>query len=94
MVVALVEGTPDSAPLQTRFGAMRLGDYLGSRAFELTVHGLDLACALGVEPTTGLRHSAPRALALVAAIASEDAAAAALLALTGRGTLPTGFSVL
>lgn len=93
-VVELVEGTPDSAPLMTRFGAMLLVDYLPTRAFELTVHGLDLARALGRAPTDGLRRSAPAALALAAALASEDAAAAALLALTGRGLLPKGFSVL
>lgn len=93
-VVELVRSTPDSAPLQTRFGAMRLKDYLGTRAFELTVHGLDLARALDTEPTAGLRRSAPPALALAVALASEDAAAAALLSLTGRGALPNGFSVL
>lgn len=93
-VVRLVRSTPDSAPLLTRFGAMRLGDYLSTRAFELTVHGLDLARAIHTEPTAGLRRSAPPALALAVALASEDAAAAALLSLTGRGVLPNGFSVL
>jgi uncharacterized protein (TIGR03083 family) len=34
-----------------RFGAMRLPDYLATRCVEATVHALDLAAALGVEPT-------------------------------------------
>jgi len=46
---ALAGVAPDFA-VAARFGAMRLTDYLATRCVEATVHTLDLAAALGVEP--------------------------------------------
>jgi uncharacterized protein (TIGR03083 family) len=41
---------PPEFIVEARFGAMRLTDYLATRCVEATVHTLDLAAALGVEP--------------------------------------------
>jgi hypothetical protein len=75
-------------------GVMRLIDYLPTLIFELVVHSADLA------PATG-RHYRPDAQASLIAWSLGTAVAAlspepmpALLALTGRGPLPPGFSVV
>lgn len=93
-VRALVVGTPDEAAVATPFGTMTLAGYLPTRAFELTVHGLDLCRALATSPPSGLTGTAPAALALAASLANPDQAAAALMALTGRAALPDGFNVV
>ena len=80
--------------MTTPFGTMTLTAYLPTRAFELTVHGLDLARAVEVAPCTDLALAARAALSLVAALATTDQAVSALLALTGRHGLPEGFSLL
>ncbi|MGC4119908.1 MAG: maleylpyruvate isomerase N-terminal domain-containing protein [Myxococcales bacterium] len=93
-VLAQVRATPDGAPLTTLVGSMRLVDYLPTRVFELVVHSADLALA------TGQRYRpAPQACLIAWTVAAAAAAAApepmpALLALTGRGPLPEGFSVV
>ncbi|MEQ6903668.1 maleylpyruvate isomerase family mycothiol-dependent enzyme [Nocardioides sp. YIM 152588] len=93
--LAAVERTPDAAVLTTPLGPMALVDYLPTRAFELTVHGLDLARATGQEPPPPLARAVPDCLALVAAVLStDDRGVAALLALTGREPLPAGFRVI
>ena len=78
----------------TLVGRMRLFDYLPTRTFELTVHGFDIAAALGVGvnwPAAALADT----LGLVAQIAAGTGQGTTLLrAATGRGTLPDGFSVL
>ncbi|WP_432558091.1 maleylpyruvate isomerase N-terminal domain-containing protein [Granulicoccus sp. GXG6511] len=93
-VLALVARSPDDAPVMTVAGPMMLIDYLPTRAFELTVHSLDLAVALGVAAPAGTRRSTRQALALVADLAEADDAAIAVRALTGRCGLPVGFSLL
>jgi hypothetical protein len=73
---------------------MRISDYLPTRVFELVVHTADLAVALGVaaEPPPG---PAALALALVSDLAvAGGQAATVLLATTGRGGLPSGFTLL
>lgn len=45
---ALVPGTPEDRLLATRVGAMRLGDFLVTRAVELVVHTYDLNKATGL----------------------------------------------
>lgn len=47
---AALAGAEPSFVVAARFGALRLPDYLATRCVEATVHGLDLAAALGVEP--------------------------------------------
>lgn len=73
---------------------IRLHTYLPTRVFELAVHGLDIARA------TGLSFELPAdvldvATVLAARIAVETGRGDTLLmSLTGRETLPTGFSVV
>ncbi|MEZ0342060.1 maleylpyruvate isomerase family mycothiol-dependent enzyme [Mycobacterium sp. pV006] len=73
---------------------IRLGKYLPTRTFELTVHSIDIARATGVETTVPVD-----VLADAAALAARIGVAlghgpALLLALTGRADLPDGFSVV
>ena len=80
--------------LTTIAGGMRLDEYLRTRTFELVVHGLDLEKASGVAPEL-----AQEALVDATTLAAEVAALTGLapdllLALTGRGSLPEGFSVV
>jgi uncharacterized protein (TIGR03083 family) len=86
--------TPDAALLTTPVGGMRLIDYLPTRIFELTIHTLDLAAAVGTTATPS--EAAARitsTLVLELALASSKVGPL-LLAATGRGPLPAGFSVL
>lgn len=91
----LVAATPDEAPVGSPVGPMRLIDYLPTRTFELTVHTLDLARALGVAPPRSVDPAIAPSLELAAAIAGRRARAADLLLLmTGREGLPQGLTVL
>jgi Mycothiol maleylpyruvate isomerase N-terminal domain. len=77
-----------------RGGSMPLQEYLRTRVFELVVHTLDLARATGVRPEfpAGAVLEASR---LAAGVAAETGRGEQLLlALTGRGTLPDGFSIV
>ncbi len=93
-VAALLARTPDHAPVLTPVGAMSLDDYLPTRAFELTVHGLDLARASDQSPPAALRDAARAALRLTADLAGPDDVIPLLLSVTGRASLPVGFTVL
>ena len=93
-VLSLVTTADDAQLLSTPVGGMRLRDYLPTRTFELVVHTLDLAAALGVpaEPPpepAGLSLQIATDLALRSGCGAE-----VLLALTGRRPLPAGFSVV
>jgi uncharacterized protein (TIGR03083 family) len=93
-VVRLVDAQDGTALVTTVAGGMRLADYLPTRTFELVVHTCDLARALGV-PADVPERAAAHALTLAsAAAAARGDAAALLLALTGRTSLPEGYSVL
>jgi hypothetical protein len=78
----------------TPLGAIRLIEYLPTRAFELTVHGIDLARATHQQIPEELLEATVPGLALSATIAPSDRRLEALLALTGRQALPQGFTVL
>ena len=93
-VRALVADASDDAQVATPFGTMTLLGYLPTRAFELTVHGIDLARATDQHVPPDLVDASAPATALCGAIASGDARVAALMALTGRTGLPSGFSVV
>jgi hypothetical protein len=73
---------------------IRLHTYLPTRTFELAVHGLDIAGAVG------LPHGLPAGVLEAATLLATQTAAATgygetvLLALTGRGALPPSFSVV
>lgn len=90
----LVDGTPDDAVAATPLGGIRLIDYLPTRAFELTVHGIDLARATRQQIPDELLEATRPGLMLCATIAGADQRLEALLALTGRQSLPRGFTVL
>ena len=83
-------------PLITVIGGagIRLHNYLPTRTFELAVHGLDIARAVGISYTPP-----PDVLEVATVLAARIAAAeghgeTVLLALTGRAELPSPFSVV
>jgi Mycothiol maleylpyruvate isomerase N-terminal domain len=93
-ILQRVDGEPDDAPVATPAGTMRLIDYLPSRVFELTVHRLDVARALGyVDEVEGPELAVSVVLAAGIASLGRDVPAV-LLALTGRRPLPVPFSVV
>jgi uncharacterized protein (TIGR03083 family) len=92
---ALVDAEPDDRRVPTRFGVLTLREYLRTRALELTVHGHDLARAVGVDVPPRLRAAAVPALGLVAELAGErDDAVRLLAAATGRARLDAGYGSL
>ncbi|MFL0580752.1 maleylpyruvate isomerase N-terminal domain-containing protein [Dietzia sp. 179-F 9C3 NHS] len=93
-VTAVIDASPDSALVATPVGTMTLADYLPTRAFELTVHGIDLATASQQPIPHALTEAAAYCVALLADIASPSDRILAVLALTGRAGLPAGFSLL
>ncbi|WP_286131865.1 maleylpyruvate isomerase family mycothiol-dependent enzyme [Mycobacterium sp. IS-1556] len=85
----------DDDPLMTVLGGLgiRLQTYLPTRTFELAVHSLDIARALGISfalPSAVLEE----ALVLAARIAAGQGGDTVLLALTGRDALPPSYSVV
>jgi hypothetical protein len=84
----------DDPVVETLGGGMRVSDYLPTRTFELTVHALDIAAALGT------MFQPPRAALAEALQVAADSALElglgtdVLLALTGRRPLPPGSSVV
>lgn len=95
-VVRLVAETPNEADVTTPIGTMTLVTYLPTRTFELAVHGLDIARAIGVDIDVDLGEPILASLELATQLAGEkvDLTAPLLLALTGRISLPVGFSLL
>jgi uncharacterized protein (TIGR03083 family) len=91
-IMALIGETPTDAVLGSPVRTMTLADYLPSRTAELTIHTLDITQAIGVEmdvPVDALQES----LRFVARMsAGKGTGEIVLRALTGRGTLPEGFS--
>ncbi len=92
--VDALHGTPGDPVVPTVVGRMPLSAYLPTRTFELTVHGLDLAAALGVDaewPEAALNET----IRLAGDVSVQTGNATTVLrALTGRRSLPEGFSVL
>ena len=90
----VLDATGEDAIIAYDNGGIRFGDYLETRVFELTVHTLDLANAIGVEVEPS-REALGVTLQLLAALAVESGRGAPLaLSGTGRGPLPNGYSVL
>ena len=83
-------------PLITVIGGagIRLHTYLPTRTFELAVHGLDIARAVGISFTSpaDVLEEATRLAARIAVM--EGHGETVLLALTGRGELPSSFSIV
>jgi uncharacterized protein (TIGR03083 family) len=94
-VTALVDVTSDGALVASPVGAITLVDYLPTRTFELTVHGLDLARAIGVDPPPSLQPAVSASLDLAGHLAGTLSQAPELLLLiTGRTGLREGISVV
>jgi uncharacterized protein (TIGR03083 family) len=91
---SLIESQPDNRIVGIGGMGILLSEYLRTRVLELVVHTIDLSRA------TGIAHTLPDAtiadaLSLASATAAERGdGEAVLLALTGRGALPEGFSVV
>lgn len=94
-VTALVDASAGEVPVGTPIGTMTLATYLPTRIFELTVHSLDLARALNLDPPSALDAGLAAACELTGRLApySSDPAGF-LLAVTGRSSLPTNYTVL
>ena len=94
-VVGLVSAPGfDERVIVTIAGGMRLRDYLPTRTFELIVHGHDIARAAGLDPRPP-RDGLAETLRLVSSLAMRSGRGSELvLALTGRTSLPEGFTVL
>ncbi|GAB16721.1 hypothetical protein GOEFS_012_00220 [Gordonia effusa NBRC 100432] len=73
---------------------MPLDEYLRTRVFELVVHSIDLSRAIGVAHALPPDAVSDMAQLAVSIAASSGKAESVLLALTGRATLPIGFSVV
>ncbi|NMO52793.1 hypothetical protein HH310_16530 [Actinoplanes sp. TBRC 11911] len=84
----------DDDVVTTPAGGMRVRDWIPTRTLELVVHGMDVARAAGLE--VAFAAEAIEEVALVAARAAVRGGDAAVLlrALTGRGSLPSSYSVL
>ncbi|MGE2721116.1 maleylpyruvate isomerase family mycothiol-dependent enzyme [Mycolicibacterium celeriflavum] len=72
---------------------IRLQTYLPTRTFELAVHSLDIARALGISLTLP-PPVLEEALVLAARIAAEQHGEVVLMAMTGRDELPPSFSIV
>lgn len=93
-VLAEIDAVDD--PLIEVIGGLgiRLSNYLPTRTFEIAVHGLDIARAVGIDTTPPEDVLADAgALAARVGVASGNGPVM-LLALTGRADLPSGFSVV
>lgn len=93
-VIDLVEHTPGSRHVATPVGSMTLDEYLPTRAFELTVHGIDLARATGQPIPETLMAAAVPAIELAAQVATPEMRTQILMTLTGRTRLDDDFTVL
>ncbi|WP_236863821.1 maleylpyruvate isomerase N-terminal domain-containing protein [Brevibacterium daeguense] len=92
---AELSGASGERHVTSRFGPLTLDEYLRTRAFELTVHGIDLARAAQLPVPQGLVSCAGLAAELAARVAAaRGTAIPLLLAATGRESLPRGYNVV
>ncbi|HEX2785114.1 MAG TPA: maleylpyruvate isomerase N-terminal domain-containing protein [Ilumatobacteraceae bacterium] len=89
-VLALVASTADDEVVNTFVGQMMFVEYLVTRVAEVALHTLDLQRACG-QPTFLAGSTSSVVVALMAELADP---VTLLLALTGRGSLPTDYNVL
>ena len=86
---------PDNPLITTVAGGMRLTNYLPTRTLELVVHSLDIAAAIGRPAPEFGEQVLTEVIGLAAGAAVlQGRGPDLLLALTGRGQLPAGFSVV
>ncbi len=91
--IAAVEAASPGAVCVTAVGTLSLGDYLGTRVVELTVHTLDVAAAVGQHLVEPPEAAALVSLVVLTAMAAQPSSGVLLRALTGRAELPRGFNV-
>jgi len=89
-----LEELSDDHIMATPVGGIRLIDYLPTRTFELVIHTMDLAKSLGVDATPPEKGMAVTLEMLGQIALYRGHASDLVLAATGRGGLPNGFSVL
>jgi uncharacterized protein (TIGR03083 family) len=89
-----LEELSDDHIMATPVGGIRLIDYLPTRTFELVIHTMDLAKSLGVDATPPEKGMAATLEILGQIALYRGHASDLVLAATGRGGLPNGFSVL
>ncbi|MCW4458985.1 maleylpyruvate isomerase family mycothiol-dependent enzyme [Microbacterium sp. MPKO10] len=92
--LALLAEQPDDRLVSLGGMGIPINEYLKTRVFELVVHTMDLARATGQTA-----HFAPELIESAASLAAGIAARTGdgeqvIMALTGRGALPPGFSVV
>lgn len=84
----------DDILIESLVGGICLGDYLATRTFEMIVHGLDICEATG-SPMSPPDEAMRSVLDLATSLAVRAGGAQKLLfALTGRGEIARGYSVL
>ena len=86
---AVIASAPDTAMVGTPFGERSLDSYLRSRTAELVLHGLDLGTSV-IPPVDAL---ADCGAFLMSQAVGSGRGVDVVRALSGRGTLPPGFSV-
>ena len=91
---AALAAAHDDDVVTTPAGGMRVRDWLPTRTLELVVHGMDAAGAAGVEFEPPAAAVAETAAVLARVAAAVGDGPAVIRALTGRGALPAGFSVV
>ena len=84
----------DDPVVETLAGGMRVSDYLPTRTFELTVHALDVAAAIGSTFQPPREALAETLRAAVDGALELGLGTDVVLALTGRRPLPPGASVV
>jgi len=91
---AALDGIDDDPLIETIAGGIRVSSYLPTRTTELTVHGLDLAAATGVDwqPSAAVLTHVAQLLAEIAVRKGDGPTV--LRALTGRAPLPAGYCLL
>ncbi len=91
----IVKNANDDTAVNTAAGEMKLIEYLPTRTFELSVHTLDLARATGKPIPVCLKPAIEASLMLASSLVIQNnEASEVLLALCGRDTLPTGYSIV
>jgi uncharacterized protein (TIGR03083 family) len=94
-VLALVDSSADDALVKTPVGSMTLSGYLPTRTFELVVHGLDLAAAVGLKTPPQFEGPIRECLLTAAELAGlHEQSGAPPPARTRRRARPARFTVI
>lgn len=86
-IIEALDAFPDDAILTTPMGTIRLSNYLPTRTFELVIHTLDIARAIGITPTPPLAPLTDTVILAAALAAQQGHGVEVCLSLTGRAPL-------